>query len=160
MVYLLVFVIGLLALTLLGYGTHYMFHQPWSGRLFQAHMVHHQKLYPIDNFLSDAYRYAGKDNTTLLFALVFAPLVLAALLLTIFGVIPLAIGLEILGLMGIIGFVNNYLHDAFHLHKSFWHRFWFFEHLQKLHFNHHAKMDTNFGIFSFWWDRVFGTFVE
>jgi sterol desaturase/sphingolipid hydroxylase (fatty acid hydroxylase superfamily) len=160
MVYLLVFVIGLLALTFLGYITHYAFHQPWSGRLFQAHMVHHQKLYPVDNFLSDVYRDAGSDNTTYLFALVFAPIVLAALLLTVFNIIPIAIGLEVLGLMAVIGWANNSIHDSMHLTNSIWHNFWFFNRLQKLHLNHHAKMDTNFGIFSFWWDRVFRTFAE
>jgi sterol desaturase/sphingolipid hydroxylase (fatty acid hydroxylase superfamily) len=160
MIYLLILVIGFLTLTCLGYWAHYCFHKRWSGRLYNAHMSHHTRLYPKTDLVSENYRHAGKDNTVWLFAIVFSPFILGALLLTIFGILPLGIGVEILGLMVVVSYLNNALHDAYHLRNSFWHRLPFFERLRKLHFLHHNRMNSNFGIINFFWDRVFGTYRE
>lgn len=148
----------LFVLTFLGYGFHWMFHQPWSGRFFKAHMNHHTKQYPPSDFYSDEYRDPGKDNTVWLFALVFSPIVLTMIALTVTGTVSLFMGLAILAEMGIIGWLNNSLHDSFHLRNSFWDKFPFFEKLRKLHFEHHVDMSKNFGIFSFIWDKIFGTY--
>lgn len=155
-----VLIVIFVALTFLGYAFHWMFHQKWSKRFYRAHMNHHLKQYPVSNFYSDKYRDAGKDNTVVLFGLIFSPLVFLALILTVFGYINLFLGIAILLEMAVIGFLNNSLHDSFHLKKTFWHRFSFFDKLVKLHYNHHIKMKTNFGIFSFVWDRLFGTFFD
>jgi sterol desaturase/sphingolipid hydroxylase (fatty acid hydroxylase superfamily) len=154
LVLLLVFIL----MTFLGYAFHWMFHQKWSGPFWKAHMVHHLFRYPPSSFLSAKYRDAGKDNTTWLFALVFAPLIIAVIVLTVFHIISLFIGISILIEMSLIGALNNSLHDSFHLTNSFWHRFWFFDRLVKLHLNHHIRMGSNFGIFSFSWDRIFRTY--
>lgn len=158
MVYVAVLIFGFFLLSLLGYITHYAFHQKWSGVFYRKHMTHHLVLYPADRFMSDAYRDSGKDNTVWMFAAVFAPFVLTALLLTVFSVISLGIGLCIFAEMTIIGVLNNYLHDAFHLSSSVWHRWPGFQKLKALHLNHHIRMDTNYGIFSFYWDKWIGTY--
>jgi len=151
-------ILTLFTLTLLGYGFHWMFHQPWSGHFYKAHMNHHLKQYPPTDFYSDTYRYAGKDNTVVLFGLVFAPIVITMIVLTATGGVSLFLGLSVLAEMGIIGALNNSLHDCFHLRNSFWQKFSFFERLRKLHFQHHVDMSTNYGIFSFIWDQIFGTY--
>jgi sterol desaturase/sphingolipid hydroxylase (fatty acid hydroxylase superfamily) len=158
LLYLAVIIFGLMSMTFLGYFFHWIFHQKWSGRLNIAHKTHHNILYPPKDFVSDVYRNPKKDNTVYLFGLVFAPFILTAFFLTVFRIIPLGIGLIILGEMAIVGTVNNFLHDAFHLKNSFWHKFWFFPRLKRLHYNHHVRQNTNFGIFSFVWDRVFHTY--
>lgn len=150
----------LVLLTFLGYVFHWVFHQRWSGKFFRAHMHHHLRLYPPTDFYSDKYREAGKNNTFWLFAAVFAPLILAVVILTATHIFSLFLGISMLVEMAIIGFLNDSLHDAFHLHKTFWQRFWFFERLKKLHYNHHIKMNSNLGIFSFSWDKIFGTFYD
>lgn len=148
----------LIILTFLGYAFHMMFHQPWSGHFYKAHMNHHLKQYPATDFYSDTYRYAGRDNTVWLFGLVFAPLVITMIVLTATGAISLFLGLSILAEMGIIGWLNNSLHDSFHLRNTFWEKFSFFDRLRKLHYQHHVNMSTNYGIFSFVWDKIFGTY--
>jgi Delta7-sterol 5-desaturase len=158
MVYAVVLLVGFFALTFLGWIVHWAFHQSWGGRFNVAHMTHHLKLYPPTDFVSDEYRDPKNDNTFWLFLIVFSPLILGVILLTVFQVIPIGIGLCILFEMSFIGAANNYLHDSFHITKSIWHRWPGFKELYRLHYNHHVRMDTNFGIFSFLWDRVFGTY--
>jgi hypothetical protein len=160
MIYLAVFIFVLILGTFLGYIFHRMFHASWSGRFYKAHMTHHQKLYPANDFYSDSYRDPGKDNTFWLFLAAFTPLGIATALLMVFGVISISIGLVAIGTMSFIGFINNSLHDSFHLRKSFWHRFWFFDRLQKLHYIHHVDMTMNFGIFNFTWDKLLKTFTK
>lgn len=147
-------------LTFLGYGFHWMFHQPWSKRFYVAHMNHHTKQYPPTDFYSDKYRDPGKDNTVLLFAFAFAPFVITTIALTATASISLFLGLSILAEMAIIGVLNNSLHDSFHLRKTFWHRFKFFDRLTKLHYQHHIDMRMNYGIFNFTFDRIFRTFKQ
>lgn len=147
----------------LGYVFHRFFHfrmNGFIGGFYRAHMRHHIAEYPPSNFYSDEYRYPGKDNTTYLFAIVFAPIVLFFLGLILFKCIPIWVGAGIFLEMFIIGWLNNSLHDSFHLRKTFCHRFSWFDKLIKLHYNHHLNMDTNFGIFSFMFDRLFGTFYK
>lgn len=137
-----------------------MFHQPWSGRFNRAHLNHHLKQYPPTDFYSDKYRDPGNDSTFILFAIVFAPIVATTILLTIIGIINLFLGLSILVEMAIIGFLNDSMHDSFHLRHTFWHRFKFFDRLIRLHYNHHTNMRVNFGIFTFLFDRIFGTYND
>lgn len=157
LLYLTVFIFVLILGTFLGYIFHRMFHQPWSGRFYKSHMVHHLKLYPITDYYSDTYRDPGKDNTVILFGICFAPLGIGIILLTIFSIIPILMSVMIIVEMSLIGIVNNSMHDAFHLKKSFWDKFWFFARLRKLHFLHHSNMKSNFGIYSFAWDYLLGT---
>lgn len=154
----LVSILTFIALTFLGYISHWAFHQKWSGLFYRKHYTHHFVLYPIEDFVSDKYRNPKKDNSVFLFAIVFAPFVFTALFLTIFHIIPLLFGLIILGEMLIFSILNDQLHDAFHLNNSFWHRFWFFDRLKKLHFQHHIDTNSNFGIFNFAFDKILGTY--
>jgi sterol desaturase/sphingolipid hydroxylase (fatty acid hydroxylase superfamily) len=147
-------------LTFLGYSVHRMFHSPWSGRFYRSHKNHHFQQYPADNLVSDVYRDAGADNTFWLFFLCFSPFIISNIVLTILGIIPIILGVGIFIEMAIVSFINDRLHDSFHITKTFWHRFWFFDRLQKLHFLHHFDVNSNFGIFSFFWDRLFGTYQD
>jgi len=160
MIEVLVLFLTFILLTFLGYGFHWMFHQPWSKRFYVAHMNHHTKQYPPTDFYSDKYRDPGKDNTVWAFLLVFSPIILIVLFATIFNIIPTIIGLSIIIEMAIIGWLNNSLHDSFHLRKTFWHRFKFFDRLTKLHYQHHIDMRMNYGIFNFTFDRIFRTYRQ
>jgi|ERR1019366_1572910 sterol desaturase/sphingolipid hydroxylase (fatty acid hydroxylase superfamily) len=163
MLYILVGIITLIILTFIGYISHLWFHSKSSGPFYRSHLTHHYTLYPKTDLISkptEGYRSAGKDNTTYLFALIFAPLVLTCLGLTIFSVIPIWIGLLILLEMFLISIVNETMHSEFHLPNGFWHHFWFFKRLQKLHFLHHSFVLRNLGIYSYTWDRIFGTYRD
>ena len=158
MVYLLVLMLTFIFLTFLGWLIHWSFHQSWSGVFYRKHYSHHFRQYPPMDLISDQYRSSGKDNSVWLFAICFSPIIGTALLLTIFGILPLLLGIMILIEMGVIAFLNDNLHDAFHLRKSFWMRFSYFERLRELHYLHHHNTQKNFGIFNFWFDRIFGTY--
>ena len=151
-----------LATSLFGHVEHFALHQPWSGKVNVAHMAHHQKLYPSSNYLSDVYRDAGKDSTPKFFAVAALPLVLAPIILCLVGVIPWTIMVAILVVELVQGFLHNYLHDAFHIRGHWLYRVpvvrnWFARWV-KLHYLHHVNMQTNFGIFTFHWDKLLGTY--
>ena len=137
-----------------------MFHKPWSKRFYNAHMNHHLKQYPPNDYVSDVYRSAGSDNTVYLFGLAFSPFIIGNIVLTILGVIPVVLGIGIFIEMAIVSFLNSSLHDSFHITKTFWHRFLFFERLKKIHYEHHIDMSKNYGIFMFSWDKIFGTYKD
>lgn len=155
-----IFFITLIVMTFLGYAFHMMFHKPWSGRFYQAHMNHHLKQYPPSNFTSEGYRDSGKDNTVYLFILVFSPFVLTVLGLALAHVISIFLGVSVIIEMIAIGWLNNSIHDSSHLKNTFWHKFKFFDRLIRLHYYHHVNMGTNYGIFSFTWDKIFGTYKD
>lgn len=157
--YVLLAIIGtFLYGTFTGWWVHWILHQRWSGRFYNAHMTHHVRLYPPTDLLSERYRDPGKDNTVL----VFTPA-----LTILFGGLELlmwCLGVPwwILCIMTVEGVVVGTLHDLMHT--------WFhlkgvsltkktrFLKLRYLHFFHHSHMQTNLGIFWFGWDRLFGTY--
>ena|SRR5579885_871533 len=148
--------------SLFGYVVHRSLHQPWTGNLNRKHMTHHLTLYPPSDYLSDKYREAGKDNTVYTFALAAIPLVLAPIVLGILGILPLSLVLTALAVMGVMGFLHSYLHDAFHIRNHFLTQIpgirVIFAYWNRLHYLHHVDMQKNFGIFLFHWDHVFRTF--
>jgi sterol desaturase/sphingolipid hydroxylase (fatty acid hydroxylase superfamily) len=70
--------------------------------------------------------------------------------------------LTVIGVEILVGLLHNYLHDAFHISGHWLYRVPFvnmwFSHLVSLHYLHHVNMNSNFGIFTFHWDKVFKTF--
>lgn len=148
-----------LLVLLLAHLFHYSFHQSWSGRFYRAHSKHHTLYTPAD-FVSDIYRSPQGDSTIILFAILFAPCIGGVIAITVFGLIPLWTGIGMLIEMAIIGFANDRMHDSFHLTKSVWHRWPGYRKLRTLHEIHHQNTSTNYGIITFLWDRVFGTFRD
>ena len=155
-------ILSFLITSLFGYVVHWSLHQKWAGILYKAHRVHHYKNYPISDFVSDTYRQAGINSTPKFFFIGALPLIITPIVLWYIGVMPLSILISILVVEGIMGFLHNYLHDAFHIRNHWlykvpvinkWFAKWF-----KLHFLHHYNISKNFGIFNFFWDRVFGSF--
>lgn len=148
--------------SLFGYVLHRVLHQNWAGHLYQKHMVHHKKLYPSTDFASDKYRSAGKDNTVIVFWIISSPLIIAPIIMWLVGCMPLLMAFTVLIVEGIVAFINNYLHDSFHIKDHWLYRVPLFSNIFRywvyLHRLHHIKMNTNFGIFSFIFDRLFKTF--
>ena len=159
MLYIAVLVLTFVFFTFLGYMVHRMFHQSWSGIFYRAHSSHHLKEYPKHDLVSDVYRDSGVSNTFYYFLAIFSPLIVGNVVLTVIGAMPLLLGIGIFIEMGVVSWINGDLHDSFHTTSSKWHRFWFFSRLKRLHDLHHdLNVGTNYGIFSFTWDKLFGTF--
>lgn len=160
--FFLTILISYLITSLFGYVVHWSLHQSWTGKINQSHMTHHLKLYPPEDFTSETYRNAGKDSTPKFFAMAAIPLILAPILLGLFGVLPLYLVITVLVVEGLMGFLHDYLHDSFHIKNHILTRIPvvrdIFDRWVKIHYLHHVDMGKNYGIFVFHWDRVFRTF--
>lgn len=147
---------------LFGYIVHWSLHQTWSGNLNKKHMTHHLILYPASDYTSEQYRNAGKDNSVITFGLLALPLIAFPIILGVIGILPLSIVFTILIVMGIMGFLHNYLHDVFHIKNHFLNKIPVIKHIftrwNYLHYLHHVNMKTNYGIFLFHWDKLFKTY--
>lgn len=144
--------------TIFGYVVHRSLHREWTGRFNRAHMTHHMKLYPPSDFYSEKYRDPGADNTVKIFAMAAVPLVVLPILLGILGILPLGITLLVIIEMLVVGWLHDYLHDAFHITNHPLRKFSLFQSWTYLHYLHHVDMNTNYGIFSFLIDKIVGTF--
>jgi len=157
---LLIFCLTSVGISFLGYWSHRAFHQPWSRWFYRAHMNHHLQQYPPGNFFSDKYREAGADDTMWYFLAVFSPLLITLALLTCFGVISWLVGITTLVSMFACGYAHDYIHALFHVNGSWINRFKLGQYWIRLHQEHHNDMQVNLGIFTFWCDRLFSTFVK
>lgn len=143
---------------LFGYATHKSLHQSWTGRLNKAHMTHHLRLYPPTDFFSDEYRNPGRDNTVIIFGIASIPLLALPVVIHFLGWMSSPLMFVTLGEMLLLGFLHDYLHDAFHITNHWLNRYSIFKKWVKLHIYHHVNMQANFGIFTFFLDKLFGTF--
>lgn len=157
MVFLLLAILTFFVITLFGHVAHWFIHQPLAGKFNRSHMTHHLKLYPPTDYLSKKYRHPGKDNTVLIFAILSIPMLILPWVALGFGVITLFQALFIFVEMLILGAAHDYVHDAFHIKGHWLYKFKMFRKWNVLHYRHHVNMKSNFGIFYFMWDRVFGT---
>lgn len=154
-----------LFINLFGYCTHRWLHSKYSWKFGDSHMAHHQKLYPVEDFTSDEYRSAGKDSTLLFFIVVAIPIIAVPIVLCFLGIVSILTTILSIVQMIFWGWLHNYMHDAFHLNNHILSKIplvkiWF-EHLKKIHFIHHVgDMKKNYGIFSFLFDRLFGSYQK
>ncbi len=139
-----------------GYLVHRLLHWPGSGALYEGHMDHHRRLYPPGDLLSDVYRTPSPGaSAVILFAPFFVALVLAALI-----TLPLGTAILVVIELAVLAWLNNYLHDGMHV-RGFWlERFGCFRRLRELHFQHHAEMSSNLGIFVFVFDHLLATYRD
>jgi sterol desaturase/sphingolipid hydroxylase (fatty acid hydroxylase superfamily) len=125
-------------------------------------MAHHQKLYAVvpdvSNYKSDVYRDPGKDNTVWIFGVAALPMLAIPIILGCLGVV----GWWLVGMMEVemllFGWLNDHIHDQFHLTQTIWQKVPAFRRWDACHLQHHFDMSCNFGIFGFGFDKVFGTF--
>lgn len=161
---MLISILVFVGVTFFGYWVHKFLHQPWMGRFGESHMTHHLKLYPITDYISDVYRHAGKNSTVFFFAAAGIPLLAIPVLLWFIGILSLFTLIIVIAEMLCIGWLHNYIHDAFHINNHLLTRIplvktWFAK-LSKLHFVHHEEMQKNLGIFLMSWDKLFKTYKE
>lgn len=146
----------LLALPLIdvaGYLLHRSLHvMPWLW-FRRAHSDHHDVLYSWREFVKPSpYVSVGDFWRFLLAGSIAAAVGLAAL--------PLRQAVPLIVELAAYGFVNQRLHDAFHVAGHPLRRYAWFRSMQRLHFLHHINPARNFGIFWFFADRLFKTHEE
>lgn len=142
-----------------GYVVHYLLHTEAFKHLATDHNVHHE-LYNPDDFESIRYRDAGKARSTL----VFIPIITTAIALmciplwfvfNAWWIYPIILAEGVL-----IGWLNDYLHYAFHIKNHWLNNYSYFHKLKYLHLLHHIHPKKNHGILWFGADRLFRTFTK
>jgi len=158
---LIIFLLTIIGTTFFGYWGHKALHFKLVKKFSQSHTVHHDKLYPINDYKSDKYRSAGKDSTVIFFAFASLPVLAIPCLLGLLGALSLFQTIFAVALMLFIGWAHDYVHNAFHLNVHWLNKVPvvsnYFQKLGKLHYLHHVDDSKNFGIIVFWWDQVFRT---
>ena len=139
---------------LLGYVVHRLLHFKWMGRPYQDHYYHHVEVYPPDDYLSDEYREPPAEASQAKYYVTAFALACSPLLLWhwAYGLLALVMSLSILKL-------NAYVHDSLHIRGHRWEKYRWFRHLRDVHYHHHVDVATNFGIFSFFPDRLLRTYA-
>lgn len=142
-----------------GWLVHWTIHQRWSGPLYRAHMKHHLELYPPGDLISDRYKYPKwyEAGTALFFPFLLCVFVVVAGGLLLLGV-PVWTVIVFIAVTCTYGALSDVMHDSFHLRKFWMQRSALYVRYRESHFVHHVNMRANFGIISFTWDRLMGTF--
>lgn len=150
---------SLLVASVLGHAIHWALHQRWTGPAYRGHMDHHCKQYPPHRLTSSRYLAAKWYNAG---PFLFTPplvIILGAVggLMIWFGVPLWALVVFGTTLVG-YGLFNDWIHDSFHIDFHWLSGLQWYDRLRALHFVHHHNMRKNYGIVSFVWDKIFGTF--
>lgn len=154
----IVTIVSFIVSNFLGYWIHWAIHQKWSGPFYRAHMQHHLELYPVGNLTSTNYRDAHWYNRG---PFLFTPPFIALMMFTvglahIFSA-PMWIVVEIAFMIVLFGYINDWVHDSFHLKNHVLSRYRYYRIARRAHLMHHVRMNKNYGIISFEWDKIFGT---
>lgn len=127
-------------------------------------MEHHITLYPPHDLRSDTYRNtpqkkilgAGPE-----WALpIGSVMVITALLMLLFGVPILYMAIFFGVALAYALFAYSWLHDQFHLNYTEARKYRRFNAMRHLHDVHHHNMKKNYGIGSYWLDKLFGTYKQ
>lgn len=161
-----------------GYVLHVVLHSQKIEFLSRNHMIHHLQVYgpkmsqrPDDKYLKSTHERAAVLGIGMEWIL---PILFILGLIIGVGVLVSAplhlIGIFIIGSLSWGYFLFGYMHDSMHL-QGFWmekNRFlqgWYL-HIRKLHDIHHlhlsdeGKMNVNYGICFFFFDKIFGTYKK
>ncbi len=162
---------------LAGYGLHRLLHSGRFPLLSRGHLIHHLEQYgPNQPMRSEKYCNATEGRASLgnigMEWVVPSAAILGACWLLLWG-IGVAWPYQCLAMVVLLGWpvlMFSYLHDRMHL-KNFWMervpllKIWFLQ-ARRMHDIHHrsmdnsGRMDRNFGIGFFFFDRIFRTLAK
>jgi hypothetical protein len=129
-------------------------HWPGAGKLYQTHVYSHHGIYSGENLIAEKYNDEEKSVTHYYFVPVAV--------LEVFAFLALPLGIFITHVVAILSsyWAHLYVHEQFHLSKTRLARFAWFKRKRKLHLLHHRDTSANFGVLSFVWDRLMGTYRD
>ena len=128
-----------------------------SDKIRVTHYCHHEEIYPYDDMISDEYK-TSHDTWPW-----FIPLI-------IFGYMPLYIvykrykldyNLYISYLIQITThiYIISYIHDSYHVKDHWLNQYEWYTENKKYHYIHHLD-NKNYGITTYIFDHLFGTFSD
>ncbi len=142
----------------IGYFVHRAMHKQWTGPLYRGHMEHHLELYPKERLTSESYELKKWYHSG---PVLFTPAAVA--LIVVSGIVSLIADVSLIDFVafagGLVtfGFLNDYVHDSFHLRRHWLQKLRYYRKLRRWHFQHHVDMTKSFGIVDMTWDHVFKT---
>ncbi|HEV2101465.1 MAG TPA: sterol desaturase family protein [Candidatus Acidoferrum sp.] len=173
----LTLVCSVLAAELVGYALHRLMHNDRLPAMSRAHLIHHLLLYgPKQPLRTAEYKDATSGRASIgnvgLEWIIPSGLILAVWL-TVLWLLHMPPAYRLLSAFTLLtwsGFMFSYLHDRMHI-QNFWMERtpvlnWWFRKARRLHDIHHrsldseGRMDKNFGIGFFFFDRIFRTFAK
>ena len=123
------------------------------GKMTVSHTIHHEKLYPPDDYLSEEYRNVSLWNRPYWY---YAPPAILTSVLC-FMLLPWYVAAVLTVELVLVAWLNDYMHCAIHIKGHRLERYDWFLKMRDLHFGHHLDEKVNIGIFSSLMDRMLGT---
>ena len=128
-------------------------HYKESGPLYRWHKIHH-KDYPVIKLESDTYiDSTGYLENWYLGAIIGSSLIIYSVsssrTFTIFST-------ELIIYMNVV----DYLHQQFHLKRSWLLRYTWFQKLKQIHLHHHIKQHSNFSFINHSYDKLSNTYFS
>ena len=156
--YLIVCALGYLASSFVGYWVHRALHDERSGIFYRSHMKHHLVLYPPGKMVSEKYREPlWHERGFALFTVPFLVIVTCLFASVSLLNLPLGYACAITITILVQGTINDVVHDAFHLKRSWLNKLPLFKSMRVRHLVHHVDMSKNYDIVGSVWDLIFGT---
>jgi len=156
MITLLALAGGFIFFQFVGYFIHKLFHHPISGRVYRSHKSHHWDLYPPGDFYSELYREPPWYDRPLLY---YTPFIVGFTFL-LYYILPLHLTAALLVELVLVAWLNDKIHEHFHLKHTWMGKFKIFRRWRDWHFKHHIDDSKNFSIFWYLPDRLFGSMLD
>lgn len=150
-------VVGYFVIQTAGYVVHKALHHPLLGKIHETHDIHHKQMYPPEDYLVPGeYREVPNEAQPFkYYAAAAIPLIAAA-----FFFLPLTMATALTAELILVAWVNDWLHQKFHIEGFWMERYTWFNELRDLHWHHHVDVRENLGIFFWLPDKILGTYSE
>jgi sterol desaturase/sphingolipid hydroxylase (fatty acid hydroxylase superfamily) len=149
-------IVSLIFSDIVGQTVHRIAHdRDMDDNIYRKHMTHHLVRYPPGHFYSETYRSSGMDSFVQYFVI---PVLLSATVAYL--LLPMYLFITFVGFMGLFALVNDRVHLYFHIKDCWLEKYKWFRRLRALHYLHHRNMKFNYGITTFYIDKLLKTFKK
>ena len=133
------------------FAAHYLMHQRWTGPLWESHQLHH-KLYNPKHQTTQTFNPVGWKSFR------FRAMIFCFVTALLFAVLPFTMAITMCFEIIVLAIATDYIHDATHTSDHKLRRYGWFRYLQDLHWIHHANVKKNFGVLTFFYDKLIGSY--
>lgn len=131
------------------FAAHYLMHQRWTGPLWESHQLHH-RFYNPKHQTSTTFNPVGWKSFR------FRAIIFVIVTGALFWLLPFAMAATMFVEIIALAILTDYIHDATHTSDHKLRRYAWFRYLQDLHWIHHANVKKNFGVLTFFYDKLTG----
>ena len=132
----------------------YLGHRAVGGFFRRRHVLEHHRIYSRRHLAASEYSAVERSLTP------YYALPAGAMIALLGKVLPLAPFASFTTTILISYGAHAYIHKHYHLQRTWLERSRWFRRQRELHYVHHRDARRNYAVIDFFWDRLFGTFVE